>query len=112
MKTKRRLLNSPLTSAPSYSGSDYSGAVADLRSSLKTPRLFGGRIFRDVGILSSRPVVGAALASPLVSAALAAVLMEGTDLAKRRPCFSSLPCSHLERCWRTLIVASFSRSSA
>lgn len=38
--------------------------------------------------------------------------MEGTDLARRSPCFSSLPCSDLERCWSTLMTASFSRSSA
>lgn len=38
--------------------------------------------------------------------------MEGTDLARRSPWFSDLPCSHLERCWKTLMTASFSRSWA
>lgn len=42
----------------------------------------------------------------------AVVLMEGTDLARRSPWFSDLPCSHLERCWKTLMTASFSRSWA
>lgn len=86
--------------------------------------LFRMHTFRESGCLAticqlvahyikdSKAFIAARGGSPLFSVLQVMVWMVGTDLAGRRPCLSSLPCSPLERCWRTLITASFSRSWA